>query len=436
MAFQVKKSASGLLNNVNKFNAPPGAFSVLDNVMINADEQVDRRPSFDSCSSGLPAAKPQRLFVHNGQLYCHIDSSLYVKDSSCNWTRINGFGPTFGFFWDLFLVSNMLYVNSGSGLRVVNLDTNASKLTAGNSTLTFGYADGPGYSALFRGIVGMWSDGTYMYFNDAGYTLRRITLTYPYTVTTLAGLDSTSGGADGVGAAARFAICNGMVGNPNTGLIYICDQNTIRSYNIATGAVVTIAGTFGMSALTDGVGAAARFVRPNNCAIDTVNNILYVSDSDSTTAAAIRKIELGTNTVTTIAGAAAIGYVNANGTSARFKSPTYLQLIGTNLYIADNNNYMLRLLNLATMDVTQYAGRTTANNPGVDGPRLIAEFGFAGPGGITYDSVNNILYLGDRDNHKIRFLSFNDQNVYTYLGDYDYPFNFDGISYTYFDGPT
>ena len=72
----------------------------------------------------------------------------------------------------------------------------------------------------------------------------------------------------------------------------------------------------------------------------------------------IRKIVISTGVVTTIAGSAgSTGSTNATGTAARFKYPRGIAIDGTNLYVSDTDNHMIRKIGLTgtvTADVKMH----------------------------------------------------------------------------------
>jgi len=211
------------------------------------------------------------------------------------------------------------------------------------------------------------------------------------TVSTFAG---TAGGTNGTGAAARF---NAPMGIASDGTyLYVADptENQIRRIEISTGAVTTLAGTGAQGAL-DGEGTAATFSSPDGIAFVGAN--LYVTEVGNNK---IRKIVIATGVVTTLAGSGEYGAADGAGLTATFNHPCGITTDGTNLYVTDVYNYKIRQIVIATGMVSSLTG--TANTPSTlgvsDGPGSGATFN--GVSGITTDGTN--LYVADTGNQKIR----------------------------------
>jgi hypothetical protein len=113
------------------------------------------------------------------------------------------------------------------------------------------------------------------------HTIRKIDPTG--SVSTLAGLAGSSGGADGIGSAARFDSLSDVAVD-GSGNVYVADTDnfTIRKVIASTGAVSTLAGIAGTSGSADGLGSAVRFFHPAGIAVDSSGN-LYVADTDNDT---------------------------------------------------------------------------------------------------------------------------------------------------------
>jgi DNA-binding beta-propeller fold protein YncE len=181
-------------------------------------------------------------------------------------------------------------------------------------------------------------DGSFLYVADGGsQTIRRID---PATgeVMTLAGSAGQAGSTDGTGSNARF---NGPTGVAcGSSFLYVADNGnaTIRRIDLATREVTTLAGSVGQFGSEDGIGSAARFSGALGIASD--GSFLYIAEGGS---GAIRKIDIATREVTTLAGSVGqIGSEDGTGSAARFNAPTGIASDGSFLYVADRNNHAIR----------------------------------------------------------------------------------------------
>jgi streptogramin lyase len=153
--------------------------------------------------------------------------------------------------------------------------------------------------------------------------------------------------------------------------------------NAQTFTVSTLAGSFAGS--VDGVGSAARFDSPQGIAVDSKRNV-YVADRGNHT---IRKITPG-GVVTTLAGTSqSQGFVNANGTSAKFYLPQSVVVdANDNVYVADLGNHRIRKIT-PNGDVTTFAGNGQYySNASYDGNGTAATF--SAPIGLAIDASGNI----------------------------------------------
>jgi len=241
--------------------------------------------------------------------------------------------------------------------------------TAGNS----GSANGSGAAARFQSPLGITTDGSNLYVADSydgiGSTIRKVVIATG-SVSTLASIADTSGSTDGTGAAARSFLPMGIATDGTN--VYVPDfvNNEIRKIVIATGVVTTLAGGYLGGSSADGIGAAASFLNPRGISTDGTN--LYVSDSNNNL---IRKIVIATGTVTTLAGASNL--TDGDGIAARFNYPSDVTTDGTNLYVTDTDNFAIRKIVIATGTVSTLVGGTILINPT----------------GITTDGTN--LYVTD-----------------------------------------
>jgi len=124
------------------------------------------------------------------------------------------------------------------------------------------------------------------------------------------------------------------------------------------------------------------------------------TDTVSTTSqmgGSIQGMELSLSTVvTTLAGTGSPGSANGTGTSASFYQPKGITTDGTNLYVVDYRNLLIRQIVISTGVVTTVAGTGSAGSTNDTG--TLASFDY--PAGITTDGTN--LYVADVGNYLIR----------------------------------
>ena len=186
---------------------------------------------------------------------------------------------------------------------------------------------------------------------------------------------------------------------------------SMQGLELSLSKVVTrFAGTAGTSGSSNGTGTAASFQNPVGITTDGTN--LYVADTDNHI---IRKIVIATGVVTTFAGKGSAGYFNSTGTNASFNTPRGITTDGTNLYVADAQNHLIRQIVIDNGTVTTLAGKIvagTGTSGSSNGTGTSASFNE--PSGITTDGTN--LYVGDGENHLIRQIVISTGVVTTVAG--------------------
>lgn len=142
-----------------------------------------------------------------------------------------------------------------------------------------GFADGSGDAAHFRSPTGivMGTDG-HLYVVDQGNSVIR-KITTAGVVTTVAGLASTPGNADGLGSEARFRTPTGIC-TDSSGNLYVADSgnNLIRKITPA-GAVTTVAGHAGSSSVITGTGGSLN--QPLGVTINSSTGMLYTAGDNA-----------------------------------------------------------------------------------------------------------------------------------------------------------
>ena len=284
-------------------------------------------------------------------------------------------------------------------IRVVDTGT-ADVTTIAGVRGTSGTDEGTGTNARFNQPRGLAISGASLYVADKENHAIRVVNTGTGAVTTLAGLKGTSGSDDGDGTNARFNRPRGLA--ISGAILYVADylNHAIRVVDTGTAAVTTLAGYRGSSGTADGTGTNAMFNSPTGLAISGA--ILYVADYNNK---AIRVVVTGTGAVTTLAGVrGSSGTADGTGTNARFNRPFGLAISGTSLYVSDNFNRALRVVDTGTADVTTVAG-VKGTSGSDDGTGTNAEFNT--PQGLALDPADaTMLYMADSDNNAIRLINF------------------------------
>lgn len=148
-----------------------------------------------------------------------------------------------------------------------------------------------------------------------------------------------------------------------------------------TGVVITKAQTYTVSTYAGSTAgnptnesiATAKFRSPERVMFDNDNNMIVVDRGNH----AIRKINTTTGNVTTIAGSTAgtsgSGYVNDNGTNAKFNNPWGATVDAAgNIYVVERDNYRVRKI-APNGDVSTVGGVGTSGTADNDNP-LLATF--------------------------------------------------------------
>ena len=231
----------------------------------------------------------------------------------------------------------------------------------------------------------------------ANHVIRKVDATGQITTVAGSGIQGFSGD-NGPATAAQLDSPQGLALD-TAGNLYLADTHNhrIRKLNLATGTLITIAGStpgfFGDNAAA----TAAQLNLPTALALDAGNN-LYFADTGNHR---IRRIDAATGVISTAAGDGTQGFSGDSGpaTSAAIDSPTGLAIHANILYLADTHNHRIRFVNLTTGTISTLAGTGTLGFSG--DTALAAAAVLALPHGLTVDSSGD-LYIADTENHRIR----------------------------------
>ncbi|UTX51016.1 SMP-30/gluconolactonase/LRE family protein [Candidatus Saccharibacteria bacterium TM7i] len=220
------------------------------------------------------------------------------------------------------------------------------------------------------------------------------------SVASLAG-NGSLGYANGSGEAAVLASPVALSSSSGN-VLYFTDSSTSRVRQVTTAGVVsTIAGN-GPTGTTEGVGNAALFNWPQAVTIG-FNGHLYVADSNNQR---IRTVPLNNTSTSVFAGltgtSTTTGFAEGTGTAARFNVPRGIAFDSNNnlLYVADSQNNRVRRITAGQVVDTlagQSGGGFVDNTTGT-----LAQFNY--PQGLAV-STNGTIYVADTNNHRIRMIT-------------------------------
>ena len=235
-----------------------------------------------------------------------------------------------------------------------------------------------------------------------------------WAISTFAGTGVQGGSGDG-GPATEAQIDNpfGVVRGPD-GAIWFCEYKGQRIRRVAPdGTISTIAGTGEKGYSGDGGPALqATFNLPHELRFDADGD-LYVVDM---TNHAVRKIDLKTKIITTIAGNGQPGYSGDGGpaSKAQFKQPHSIQFgPGGDLFVCDIGNHVIRRINMKTGTISTFAGTGKAGNTPDGAP--IAGTPLKGPRSLDFDTHGN-LWLATREGNQVFKFDLQDGKVFHIAG--------------------
>jgi DNA-binding beta-propeller fold protein YncE len=124
--------------------------------------------------------------------------------------------------------------------------------------------------------------------------------------------------------------------------------------------------------------------------------------------------------IDTVAGSGVPGLTDGMGRDAAFDRPMDLAWQDGVLYVVESANDTVRRIDLATFEVTRFAGTGDNGYAGDGGPAVEAQL--SGPRGIGV-APDGTVYVADTDNHVVRRIAA-DGTIHTVLGtagvpDYD-----------------
>jgi uncharacterized repeat protein (TIGR01451 family) len=386
---------------------------------------------------------PAQLSWGSGFLYVADAGNHVIRriDTTANTIAFVAGGPNTPAFADgpaasaRFNNPNGVAVSGGGQVYVADTNNNRVRLitggvvstVAGNGTVPATY-NGDGSPATSFNVnapegVFVTTTGDVYIAEEQNYRIRKLTGT---TISTVVGGTSGFGGDGGPPLSAAINRPYSMAVDA-AGAIHMADTFNSRLRVIAASVINTVAGNGTIHYSGDGgTGINASFRGQRQLALDPSGSNLYIADEGNQR---VRKMNLGTGIVTTVAGTGVLGY-NGDGigaTTAYLRQPYGMAVDGSgNLYIADTYNNRVRKVDTAG-NISTIAGTGAATFDG-DGPAT--SHSLNAPQAVAVDSVGNV-YVSDTSNNRIRQIT-TAGNLITVAGTGAFGYNGDGTPATNF----
>jgi thiol-disulfide isomerase/thioredoxin len=314
--------------------------------------------------------------------------------------------------------SKRLFIADSNHNRIVITDF-AGHVEAVAGSGMAGLKDGAFDAAQFQNPQGMALSGDTLYVADTNsHTIRTLDLKKG-TVSTIAGTGKQAPwrSSGGIGISAALASPWDVLVRGNTLYIAMAGPHQLWQMDLPSQRVSVFAGS-GREAKTDGPLQSAALAQPSGLATDGAR--LFFADSESSSVRAADLPGQGTATVSTLAGGGSdpnnlfqFGDVNGTGDSVRLQHPLAVVYREGKLYIADTYNHKIKVLDVASGQITTLAGSNRGKSDGT-----FATAKFYEPGGLALSGDK--LFVADTNNHAIRILDLKARIVST-LGLKDVP---------------
>ena len=252
-----------------------------------------------------------------------------------------------------------------------------------------------------------------IYFTDwQNYVVRKINSAG--IITTVVGDGSTGSTGNGGPATASELGAPFRVTMDNKGNLYVAEVIFQCIVKVDTAGILTIiadsTGTYAIGPDGDGGPAMdATMTSPCGLAVDTSGH-LYFSDIGN---GRIRMVDLNTGLISNYAASGIAGYSGDGGpaTAAQISTPEGLACDAAgNLYICDADNNRLRKVTASTGVMSTFAGQN-----GMFGDGVAASSEISTPSNIATDAAGNI-YIADFENNRIRKVTVSTGMISTVAG--------------------
>lgn len=296
-----------------------------------------------------------------------------------------------------------LYVCEIDTDRVRRIDMRDGVISTVAGTGEVGYSGdgGPARKARLNDPYEVRFDaGGNMYFVEMLNAVVRKVEASTGTISTVAGTGER--GFSGDGGPATEAAFNRphSIALDGKGSLFIADigNHRIRRVDLSTGLVSTFAGTGERAATPEGAPVAGTPLNGPRALAFAPSGDMYVALREGN---AVYRVDMRRMTLHHVAGTGKKGFSGDGGPAAvaTLAGPKGIE-VGPDsaIYLADTENHAIRRIDLGTATISTIAGDGTRHD-GPDGDPL--RCGLDRPHGVYVDSSGNV-YVGDSENHRVR----------------------------------
>ncbi len=294
---------------------------------------------------------------------------------------------------------NIYYADYGS-TRIKKVDATTGlvfTIAGGGSNYTSDSIPGDSVDNDCPSAVALDRLGNIYYVEPVGRIVRKINVNTGL-VTILAGRHFIQGnsGDDSLAIHATLGQPEGIVID-TAGNVYITDAvyGRVRKVTASTGIISAFAGG-GISTADSIPATSANLGMCLGIGIDSMQNVYIATWGNHN----VRKVNVTTNIITTVAGNGIIGYNGDNipaTTASLYYSWGVVVDFAGNVYIADRNNHRVRKVSSSTGLISTIAGTGIA---GYNGDNILATTAeIKAPAGLALDAAGNLFFseeLGNR----------------------------------------
>eukprot|EP01040_Poterioochromonas_malhamensis_P013865 gene13865-biopygen3113 len=236
-----------------------------------------------------------------------------------------------------------------------------------------------------------------------------------YTATIFAGTGTQGNSGDnGPAALANLNQISGTWVDSN-GVTFFADGGASVIRRVDTNGIITTIGGTGTSSVSNAGGAFTSVALSKPWGIAGDSTFLYISDNYH-----IWKYERSSGIVSILAGTGTQGTAGNGGpaTSAQVNQPSGLWLNSDNsLYISEYGSHLVRKIDLSTNIISTVAGGGGYGFNGDGGPAASTNTQLSYPRGVYIDT-NGVIFIADFSNYRIRYIVNGIINTYAGGGPY------------------